>query len=217
MTRPNVVLIGAGGHGRVVLDAINAGASATPGAALDAAKERWGTEVGGVPILGGDDELEGLVSQGISHFIVAVGAVGDNRNRAAIFARAVAAGLEPFTVIHPSAVVAGTARIGRGTFVGTLGVVNDLATIGENVIINTGAIVEHDCVIGSHVHVASGACLAGASEVGDLAHVGAGASVRDGMKIGKRAVVGSGASVVHDVPDEMTVVGVPARPLEANR
>lgn len=196
-----VLIVGAGGHARVVLAAATefsvVGVLApdlAPGAAID-----------GVTVLGGDDLLT-------SRFEPAHVAIGDNGRRRAVVSRA---GTRAWTtVISPLAHVIGAVTLAEGAFVGARAVIQPGAKIGRHSIVNTGAIVEHDCVVGDFAHVAPGAVLCGAVVVGEGALVGAGAVVRQGITIGRDAVIGAGAVVVRDVPDGVTVVGNPARPLE---
>ncbi|MBI4513599.1 MAG: NeuD/PglB/VioB family sugar acetyltransferase [Gemmatimonadetes bacterium] len=208
------VVLGGGGHARVVIDAIQASGEATTVAILDADRSRWGTELQGVPITGGDDQLAAVLASGVTHFVVGIGSVRDTGPRRRLFERASACGLTALLVRHPSAVSSPWARMGGGSVLLANAVVNAGATVGENVIVNTGAIVEHDCLIGDHVHIATGARLASGVRVGMGAHVGAGAVVRQQIVIGEEAVVGAGAVVVRDVAPRTVVVGVPARPLE---
>jgi sugar O-acyltransferase (sialic acid O-acetyltransferase NeuD family) len=142
-------------------------------------------------------------------------AVGKNDARKEIAARLEDAGLELQTLIHPSAAVSRTAAIGPGTVVMPLAVVNAHAIIGRGAIINSGAIVEHDCHIGDFAHLSPNAALGGNAIVGDGAHLGLNACVLPGVKVGTRARVGAGAVVVRDVPEGVTVVGIPARAVGA--
>ena len=207
---PACVIIGGGGHARVVIDALRVSGAGRPEAVVDAAPDRRGQRVDGVEIVGGDAELAALRSKGITHFVMGIGGAGNNQPRRQLFEAALAHGFEPITLIHPSAVVAATATIGPGAQVLARAVVNPGATVGTNVIVNTGAIVEHDCIIGPHVHIASGACLAGGVRVEEGAHIGAGSVTRQGCTIGREAIVGAGAAVVDDVPAKVVVAGVPA-------
>lgn len=118
-------------------------------------------------------------------------------------------------VVHPRAWVSATAALGPGTFVGALAVVQGRVTIGSHAIVNTGAIVEHDCRVGSNVHIAPRAVLGGGVGVGANSLIGIGATVRPGIQIGAGCTVGAGAAVVRDVPDGMTVAGVPAKRSES--
>jgi len=201
------VILGGGGHARVVIDCLRLSGVAEPEAIVDSNPKLWGSMVDEVPIRGGDDQLAQLRGEGVAHFSLGLG-LGP---RDKLFAMACAAGLEPVTVVHPRAVVASRAIIGAGGQIFALAVINPGAKLGKNVLINTGAIVEHDCQIADHVQVASGACLAGGVIVEEGAFIGAGSTIRQGLRIGAAAVVGAGAMVTKDVLPGQTVMGVPAR------
>jgi len=205
------VILGGGGHARVLIDALQARRLAIPAAVLDAQPTLWGREVCGVPILGGEERLPQLVREDVTAFIVGVGGVGDNGPRRRLFECGCRFGLTPLTVQHPSAACSSWAAIGEGSVVLPLAVVNAGARVGRNVIVNSGAIVEHDCAVADHVHVATGATLCSRVRVETMAHLGAGAIVRQGLTIGEGAIVGAGAVVVRDVAPWTVVVGVPAR------
>lgn len=208
---PACIILGGGGHASVLVDALLARAEIVLYGILDADESKWGTSVLGVPILGGDSMLQEIANMGITHFTVGLGSTGQNSSRRELFERGVKHNLDPLVVLHPSSIVAASAKMGEGTQVLAGSVVNSRTAIGQNVIINTRAVVEHDCVIDDHAHIASGACLSGGVQVGEMAFVGAGAVVRQGVNIGSGAVVGAGAAVVSDVDPNTTVVGVPAR------
>jgi UDP-perosamine 4-acetyltransferase len=211
------VILGGGGHARVLVDALTSGGLGLSCVILDADSSKWGSRLYDVPILGGDELLPGLAQRGVVHFVVGLGSTGDNRNRRRLFELGLAHGLKPVTVMHPTAVCSRWATVGVGCQLLPGSIVNAGSRLGTNVLINSGAIVEHDCVLGDHVHVATGARLASTVRVAAEAHIGAGASVRQCIAIGEGAIVGVGAAVVTDVLPFTTVVGVPARPLEKHR
>ncbi len=207
-----ILIIGGGGHAKQVIESLRL---TKPDARLAIVDAKPGArEVLGVKVVGTDDFLRNAASEGFSSFAMGIGGVGDNRPRADAFTRACAAGLAPLTVIHPSAVIASSAKIGVGTVCLFSVIIEAEALIGDDVIVSSGAIVEHDCRICDHVHVATGAVVTGSVEIGELAHVGAGAVVRQGIKIGSGALVGAGSMVTKSVPPGVTVVGVPARVME---
>lgn len=205
------VIIGGGGHAKVLLQSLQSAQCTESCVILDKDKTMWGREVLGVSVLGDDSLLPELLKQGARFFAVGVGGTGDNGPRWRLFESAVAYGLEPMTIIHPSSIHSAWANIGKGCQLLPGSVVNPGAELGMNVIINSGAIIEHDCLVGDHAHVASGAVLASSVRVGVGAHIGCGATVRQEISIGEAAVVGAGAVVVRDVPPHATVIGVPAR------
>jgi len=209
----NCVILGGGGHAKVLIDALQMSSAAIPRAVLDADPSRWGQELLGVPIWGGDDLLPELKGRGIGYFTVGLGSVGDSQPRKRLFELGLSYHLKPLSVIHPSAVFSRWVKMGEGSQILPGSVVHAGAELGVNVIINSGAVVGHDCVVGDHVHVAAVACLAGAVRVGAGAHIGMGAAVKQGLTIGEGAVVGMGAMVVKDVLPHTVVASVPARPL----
>lgn len=206
------VILGAGGHASVVIDALLEAGEVQPYAVLDSDPARCGKDLLGVPIRGNDGLLAELVREGVAYYIVGVGGVGDNRPRQRLFELGLSFGLTPFRVRHPSAVCSRWARIGPGSQLLAGSIVNVGANLGVNVIVNSGAVVEHDCLVGDHVHLATGARMASTVRVGNGVHIGAGATIRQGLSIGEGAIVGAGAVVVKDVPPGAVVIGVPARP-----
>lgn len=213
VSRPVCIVLGGGGHARVIIDAIQASAAAEIYGVLDADRRRWGLDVLGARVLGGDDLIGELARRGVNAFAVGVGSVGDSSVRQRLFERACAAGLTPLQVAHPTAVRSRWAEVGPGCQLLAGSIVNAGATLGAGVIVNTGAIVEHDCTVGDFAHIATGARLASGVTVGKGAHVGVGASVRQSIVIGEGAVVGVAAGVVKPVDPHVTVGGVPARAL----
>lgn len=208
------VILGAGGHARVLIEALRAQGEEGPIAALDIDQEIWGATILGVPVLGGDHLLPELKAAGAGRFAVGLGAVKNNMPRRGLFLQALALGLEPVTVIHPAAWVSPSAELAPGCQIMAGAIVHASARLGSNVVVNTRAVVEHDCIVGEHAHVASGAVVCSGCKLGEGVHIGAGAVVRQVLSIGNWAVVGAGAAVVKDVSDETVVVGVPARPVQ---
>ena len=214
MTSPTPVtciILGGGGHARVILESLQSRGDADGMGILDKDSSLWGKQILGVPVVGGDELLADLAHQGVTRFLVGLGGVGNNQPRKRLFDFGIKQGLMPINVFHPSAVCSPSASLGSGSVMLPASVVNSQAVIGVNVIINTGAIVEHDCAIGDHVHIATGSRLCSTVHVGDDAHIGAGATVRQGVKIGAGALVGMGSVVINDVDPGTTVVGIPAR------
>jgi sugar O-acyltransferase (sialic acid O-acetyltransferase NeuD family) len=210
MTRPKAVIIGAGGHGRVVLDVLRAGGRFEPAGFLDDGAPPSAQGPCGLPVLGpvGADGFARLLDRDVRHFVVAI---GDNAARLAAQSAAAAAGLEPVNAVHPTAFVSPAASLGRGVVVCPNAAVVTGARLGDACVVNTAAVVDHECDLAEGVHVAPGALLAGRVTVGRLAFVGIGARVIQGIAVGERATVGAGAVVIENVPAGATVVGVPAR------
>jgi UDP-perosamine 4-acetyltransferase len=204
-----IVIIGAGGHGKVVLDILRAGGRYEPVGYLDADAALAGTTVGGLPVLGAVNLLPKLRQQ--QKVRAAVVAIGDNRARAGYAQLLREQGFELITAIHPSAIVSLTARLGVNVVVAAGAVICTEAVVGDSAIVNTAAIVDHEVQVGAATHISPGVCLAGRVRVGPSVFIGIGAQVIPCLSVGEGATVGAGAVVIQDVPAFATVVGVPAR------
>lgn len=208
-----VIGVGAGGHAKVVIEMLRLIGGYELVGLLDPRPELWNTDVLGVPVLGDDCLLAELYYDGVRHAFIGLGSVGDTEPRQRLYEEVRSRGFEIVQAIHPQAILAPSVEIGHGATIMATAVINTATSLGANVVVNTGAIVEHDCVIGAHVHIASGARLASTVHVGEGTHIGLGACIRQCIRIGRQAIVGAGAVVVDDVPDNVVVVGVPARVL----
>ncbi len=206
--KQRVVVVGAGGHAKVVLEALWAMDTFEVVGLID--PNAADLEVLGVPVLGGDELLPRLFEQGVASAVVAI---GSNRRRQQLGHSLLAMGFTLPAVVHPSAFISPSAVIGQGSVVMARAVVGTLASVGELAIINTGAIVEHDNQIGKSTHICPGVALAGGVRVGDRALVGVGSAVRPEISIGDDSIVGAGSAVVTNVPSGVTVAGTPARKL----
>lgn len=205
-----MVIAGAGGHARVLIEAVQSRGRWIVAALTD--PEVTG-EVLGVPVVGTDDMLAELHGRGMQAALVGVGSTHRPTRRVKLYEEVRAIGFTLPTICHSSAQCSQTATLGEGTVVLAGAIVNAQAVIGQNAIINTGAIVEHDCRIGDHVHIAPRAVLGGGVVVDPEVHVGIGAVVLEGRTIGRGSVIGAGAIVVRDVPPNTLCVGVPAQPI----
>ena len=199
----SVIVIGGGGHAKVVIDCIRASGDRVAGILDDALAP--GTEIMGVQVLGSTAEY---LRYPDCRFVIAI---GSNAVRQKIDS---ARKLRWYTAIHPSAVVSPSARIGEGCVVMPRAVINAGAVVGRHCIVNTGAIVEHDNRLDDYVHISPAAALGGTVTVGSGSHIGIGAAVRNNISICEGAVVGAGAVVVADIREAGVYVGVPARRLK---
>jgi sugar O-acyltransferase (sialic acid O-acetyltransferase NeuD family) len=204
----SLVVIGAGGHASVVIDAIEKGGRYRVAGLIDDGIDEPGGEVFDYPLLGGEEALSqpGLPRR-------AVVAIGAPQARQRWLLRLEALGFDLPTIVHPFAQVGRGVQLGAGTVLLAGAIVNPSTRVGRGVIINTAASVDHDCEIGDFVHIAPGARIAGGVCIGSRAHVGIGACVIQCVTIGADAVIGAGAAVVSSVSADVTAVGVPARPI----
>jgi UDP-perosamine 4-acetyltransferase len=212
-----LVIVGAGGHARAVIDAVRAHGEHEVVSLTDPREELVGTTIEAVPVVGDDSVLPSLLEEGVVGACIGVGGTGDNLQRSRLFNHVAGLGFELPPIMHRTATIAASSTIGRGSVVLAGSAVGPGARLGENVIVNTGAVVEHDCVVEADVHVATGALLGGGVVVGMLAHIGMGACVLQDLEVGASAIVGAGAVVIRDVAPDITVVGCPAVTLEDRR
>ncbi len=203
------VIVGAGGHGRVVLDILlRTGAHQVAGF-VDSDPSLIGTRMDGRPVLGTLDDLPALRDElGVDAAIVAI---GDNGIRREFADKISSMGFVLINAIHPSANLAQSVSLGSNIVIAAGALVCAHCHIGDSVILNTGCIVDHESMIAPGSHVCPGARLAGRVNVQAGAFIGIGATVIQSVQIGHHAIVGAGAVVIDDVSPQSTVVGVPAR------
>lgn len=204
---PSVLVVGAGGHGRVVASVAAAAGRRVLGF-LDDDPTLTGRQIDGFPVIGTSEDAERIVAAA-SDPVEAVVGIGDNRLRRSIAQRL----RVPWaTLIHPFSWVHSSAQLGPGTVVCAGTIVQPGAHVGAHVILNTSTGVEHDCVIGDYAHLAV-SHVAGAVVIEEGAFLGVGTKVIPQLRVGEWAIVGAGAVVIRDVRPGATVVGVPAKEL----
>ena len=204
MTNSNLI-IGAGGHGKVIANGmLEIGLNIL--GFVDDNPQIIGCTILGLPVLGTIDNLADFGPDGL------VAGIGHNSVRQQVVQRVNRIMCATWlNVVHPKAVVSDFVKMGSGSVVMAGGIINADTNVGDHVIINTGSTVDHDCRIGDFVHIAPGAHIAGGVTVGEGALLGIGCSVIPGCQIGEWAVIGAGTIVVDNVPAGVTAKGVPAR------
>lgn len=197
LARLPVVVLCAGGHAKVIIDALALMGTKILGI-VDIDPQLTGKSVLGFPVLGGEEVLQGYGPEGI---LLANG-LGGARSmvpRKGLFDRFREAGYRFITVVHPSAAIAREVALSEGVQVMAGAVIQTGTTIGDDTIINTRASVDHDCTVGRHVHIAPGVTVCGGVEIGDGAYIGSGSTITPGVTIGRGVLVRTGSSVTEDV------------------
>lgn len=216
MIKKKIILIGGGGHCKVVISQLEKLDKFEIAGIVDNYKP-VGSSVMEVKVIGKDEDLENFYRKGIRCALIAVGSIKDNSKRHRLFDIAKRIGYEFPVIISPEAIVDESVKIDEGTLVMTGCIVNVDSFIGKDCIINTGAIIEHDCKIGNHCHIAPGVHLSGGVEIDDLSFVGIGSTIIQGIKIGRNVIVGAGSVVTNDIPDNAVVVGNPSRIIKTQK
>lgn len=211
MNMNGYVIIGAGGHAKVVIDSLKMQGKEILG--LTDAKYHEGMYCEGFPVVGTDECLERLFSEGVGNAAMGIGHVGNYQIRQKVYDYARHVGFSFPNIIHPAAVIADSVLPGNAGFFNAGCIVNAGAGIGDLCIVNTAAIIEHEVCLGYGVHIAPGATILGAAHIGENSFIGAGSIVLPGVHVGKRCIVGAGSIVLHDVEDDSVVAGNPARVL----
>jgi sugar O-acyltransferase (sialic acid O-acetyltransferase NeuD family) len=194
-----IVIYGAGGHGKAVLELIRAEGTFEPLGFVDDGLPPGGV-VMGAPVLGGENILAVLRERGLVQAANAVGGIGDIGSRVAVFERLSRSGLHCPRLVHPTAVIEPSARLAAGVQVFPHAYVGSESEVGFGAIVNTSAVVSHDCRIGACANVSPGALLAGGVELGERVLVGMGATLNLLVHVGAGARIGNSAVVKQDVP-----------------
>lgn len=196
--KQNIIVVGGGGHAKVIIDAVrNEGAFTVKG--IVDPKFPKGSQIHGAEVIGGDEVLKELYSSGVRHAIIGIGTVGHYEVKQRVYEKLKACGFTLPVVRHPSSVVAADVTIGAGTFIAAGVIINPGVIIGENVIVNTGASIDHDCSIGDYTHISPGAILCGDIKAGREVHIGAGAVVLQNVRIADKAFVKAASLVKEDI------------------
>ena len=191
----NVIIIGAGGHAKVIADIVRKNGDVVYGFLDDNADKNG--------VIG---KISDCVSFNGYSFIIGIGNNTIRKKIADDYPD-----LNYYTAIHPSAIIGEDVNISQGTVVMANAVINSSTNIGKHCIVNTSAVVEHDNNICDYAHISPGAILCGTVEVGECTHIGAGAVVKNNVVVGKKITVGVGAVVVNNINKPGIYVGVPAR------
>lgn len=208
MHTEQIFLIGAGGHGKVVLDAL-----LTASVSSDRICIRDDTpSLHNLNFLGHVIKTPAITSEiikGCFHL-----AIGNSQVRQRLWTTLIQQNARPLTVIHPDATVSRFGKIGEGSFIAAKSIMGPLASIGISVIVNHGAVIDHDCIVDDFSHIAPNATLGGCVKVGKGVLIGAGANILPGVHIGDGALIGAGSVVITDIPANTHVVGIPAKKIK---
>ncbi len=211
MQQKRLLIIGAGGHAKVVLETAIAMNIYDEFAFIDdyLKKETDNLFLSKWPIVGKSEDISHKTIK--DKFNVAVVAIGNNKKRIELLNKLKINDFKVPTLIHPTASISPSSKINEGCVIFARSVIQAEVNIGFGTIVNTSSSIDHECIIKEGVHICPGAHLAGRVNVGKLSTVGIGASVIQGIKIGEQVVIGAGSAVINNLKDKMTVGGVPAR------
>lgn len=205
------IVVGTGGHSKVVIDILRASNEKVVGIVDDLLQENYFL---GIPILGTINNIVKILMEiPDAYFIVAI---GNNERRRMVVEQLNNHTVNFGTAIHPSAIIGSNVIIDKGTVIMPNTVINAGAIIGEHVILNTACTVDHDCHIESYAHLSPGVHLAGNVTVGECVHLGIGSNIIQGIAVGTHSVIGAGSCVIDNVPANVVAVGCPARVIKTS-
>ncbi|MEG0564465.1 acetyltransferase [Anaerorhabdus sp.] len=199
-----VILIGNGGHAKVIADIIKLNNDEIVGFIVDKGYDT--NNALGLKWLGDFTVIDRYKED--YEFIIAIGSNKLRNQISELY------DLKWHTAIHPSAIIDTTCIVSEGTCIMANAVVNSSAKIGKHCIINTGSIVEHDCIVDDYCHLSPNSVICGTVKIGKEVHVGAGSTVINNISIIDNVIIGAGACVVKDIVESGTYVGVPTKKVE---
>lgn len=203
-----IVLIGAGGHCKVIIDIIK---SRNKYEIIGITDKYAKGSVLDVPIIGDDSILKNVHSEGVDYAFIAIGALSQINIRSDIYTNLKNIGFKLPVLVHKNAVVSPFSSIEEGTCVMAGVAINPGVNVEENCIINTGSVIDHDCKIGCNTHISPNVSIAGGVNIGCNSHIGIGSSIIQEINIGNNVTIGAGSVVINDIKDFSLAVGVPAK------
>lgn len=210
----SIVILGAGGFGREVLDIIIAQNKVSKRwkilGFVDENPELKGKVLNGYPVLGSFDWFSKIDLKEIR----VVCAIGDNISKKKVVEKAKGVGLRFANVVHPSVIMTEFVTLGEGVIICAGCILTNQITIGNHVIINLDVTIGHDSIIEDFCTLSPGVHISGRNKIGEGANVGTGAVTIQGIVIGRWSIIGAGAVVAQDIPDKVVAVGVPAKPIK---
>jgi sugar O-acyltransferase (sialic acid O-acetyltransferase NeuD family) len=201
MSKPDLILIGAGGHAHACIDVIEQHGQYRIAGLVGMPEEMHARHLG-YSVIASDGDLPQLVKE-YQYVLITVGQIRSPDSRTRLYHKATEFGFQLPVVIAPSAHVSRHAAIGVGTIVMHGAIVNAGAKVGNNCIINTRALVEHDATVEDHCHISTGAILNGDVRIGTGSYIGSGSVIKEGVILGKACIVGMGLSVRHNQADHV--------------
>lgn len=210
-----VIIIGAGGHAKVIIDIILQRKKILndnlliKGILDDSFNENEEKDLFGIPIIGKVNKVLELSSD--IYYVIAIGNNSIRKKIAQNYKE-----IKYITLIHPKAIIAENVNLEIGTAVMAGSIINSYTKIGRHCIINTGSIIEHDNIIKDYVHISPGVILCGGVIVEEETWIGAGSTIIQGLRIGKNVIIGAGTVTIKDVEDFSTMIGVPAKNIKIN-
>jgi sugar O-acyltransferase (sialic acid O-acetyltransferase NeuD family) len=199
MSKPGLILIGAGGHAHACIDVIEQHGGYQIAGLIGMPDEMHDHHLG-YAVIGTDTDLRELAKT-IPYALITLGQIKTPAHRTQLYQQVVALRFQLPTIIAPSAYVSRHASVGAGTIVMHGAIVNAGASVGENCIINTHALLEHDATIADHCHISTGAIINGNTVIGSGCFVGSGSIIKEGVSLGRDCLVGMGLAVRHNLPD----------------
>lgn len=197
MSKPNLILIGAGGHAHSCIDVIEEqGIFNIVG--LIGLKCQLNTRLLGYEVIGVDSDI-GRLSKIYKYALITVGQIQSGERRKVLYAQALASGFQFPPIISPNAYISRHAQIGDGTIVMHGVIVNAGANIGRNCIINSNALIEHSVNVGDNCHISTGAIVNGDVRIGSDSFIGSGSVIKQGVSVGDKCMVGMSLSLRHDL------------------
>jgi sugar O-acyltransferase (sialic acid O-acetyltransferase NeuD family) len=206
MSKPNLILIGAGGHARSCIDTIEQEGIYEIAGLIGLAQE-VGAKHFGYEVIATDAEILELVKE-YQFALITLGQIHSAERRIHLYTQAQAAGFTFPTVIAPTAYASSHSTIGAGTIVMHGAIINAGAQVGKNCIINSNSLIEHDSHVEDHCHISTGAILNGNTSIGTGSFIGSRAVIKEGVSIGANSLVGMGIKVRYDVGNNAKYLGL---------